>query len=367
MFKMNSETLHGIISTLAKGARKARLGENYIFIRTLEDGRLSFYFNGKEISVEKKVEAHIEGEMEVATTLKEIDAKAKALPKDQEIIVEKVDNLLVFRWGKRSKISVNTVAETSPSLEIPEMVSEVQWAPGTLQGVANVMTPFTANPNSAHSKKNPSIAGPNFYKDGETGEVFVRATDGFRATTMRGSKIDWFDESISIESSQLLAVADIFPKDVQITVGRNKGKSLVIFSTPTTTATVRTLTGVFPPVEKMYRTNAKGKWIFDRLDLIELCRRVKTLSPQNPKVEFRIKSGHINAVVPNALEQSVGVIIEGEAEEFAINANYLEMAASLFRTDEVNLLVQGNDKAITVNIDDNDDIRAILSPVRINT
>jgi len=31
MFKMQSEMLKNIISTLAKGARKARLGENHLF------------------------------------------------------------------------------------------------------------------------------------------------------------------------------------------------------------------------------------------------------------------------------------------------------------------------------------------------
>jgi len=307
--------------------------------------------------VERKVDATIEGTMDVATTLKEIDAKVSVLPNDEEITVQKEENQLRFKWGKRSKISVPIVAETSPSMEIPEMVEQVTWEPGTLHGIARITTPFAATLNSSHATKNPSVAGPNFYKDQDTGEVFVRASDGHRPVTIRAGKIDWFDRSLSIESSQLLGVADIFSKDIEITVGVNESRTLVIFKTGNITATVRVLVGEFPPIEKIYRTSAKGKWIFDRLDLIELCRRVRTLSPQKPIVEFRLKDQSINAIVPGILEQSVGVVVEGEKVEFAVNAHYLEMAASLFRKEEVNLLVEAHNKAMTMNIDDNDDIR----------
>lgn len=365
MFTIQSVVLKGVVSSLAKGARKAKLGENYIFLRTLEDGTVSFFFNGEDTSVERKVQADIQGKLDIATTMKELDVKVAALPNDAEVLVQQEGSDIKLKWGKKSAISVKTVPETFPMIDIPETTQTVKWSPGTVHGIARVMTPFTANPNSSHGQRNPSICGPNFFKDEDTGEVFVRSSDGYRAVTMRAAKIDWFDDSISIESSNLLGVADVLPKDAEITVGTNEGQSLVVFSSGSTTAVVRTLIGKFPPVEQMYRSDAKSKWKFDRQDLIELCKRVKILSPQKPILEFRIKDQKVNAVIPSVLEQHVGVSIEGTPSDFAINASYLEMTASLFRSEEVDMLVEAGNKAITVKIDGNDDIRSLLSPTQL--
>ncbi len=365
MFKIQSEVLKGVVGSIAKGARKARLGENFIFIRTLEEGMVSIFFNGDNASVERRVKADVQGELDVATTLKEIDTKVAALPNDTEILVQLEGSLIKLKWGKKSAISVDTVPETTPMIEIPELVEQVTWAAGTVHGIARVMTPFTALPNSSISQRNPSIVGPNFVKDPDTGETFVRATDGFRAVTMRAAKIDWFSESVSIEASNLLSVADVLPKDAEISVGINKGYSLVVFASGSTTAVVRALSGKYPQIDNLYRTDAKSKWRFDRLELIELCRRVQILSPQRPILEFRLINGKVNAVIPNTLDQSIGVVIDGIPSEFAINAKYLEMAASLFRTEEINLLVEAANKPITMRIDQSDDIRTVLSPAQL--
>jgi DNA polymerase III sliding clamp (beta) subunit (PCNA family) len=364
MFKIQSEVLKGVVTSLAKGARKAKLGERFIFVRT-EDEKLSFYFVGDDTSVERKVAADIQGQMDIATTMKELEVKVSALPNNEEILCQMEGTLLKLKWGRNAEISVETVPETTPLIEMPELAEKVKWAPGTVHGIARVMTPFTAVANSAHAQRNPSLQGPNFIKDLETGAVHIRSSDGFKAVTMRATKIDWFSESCSIESSTLMGVADVLPDDAEITVGINGNHSMIVFQSGSTTAMVRTLVGVFPAVDKMYREDTKSKWRFDRLELIELCRRVKILSPQKPILEFRIKSGKVHAVIPMTLDQQVGVAIEGDPAEFAINATYLEMTASLYRTDEVILYVEANNKAITVGVEGNSDIRALLSPTQL--
>ena len=365
MFKVQSGVLQGAVSQLVKGARKAKLGELYIFIRTLND-KVSFYFNGDEISVEKKISADIQGQLEVATSVGELSTKVSALPANEEILVQLDFNVLKLKWGRNSQISVEIVPETSPLIELPELVEEVKWGPGVLHGIARLMPPFTANPNSQQAKANSSVMGPNFEKCKDTGEVFIRATDAFKAVTVKAAKTDWFSEAFSVASSTLMAVADVLPEDSEITVGINEVKTMIIFKAGTTTAVARTLVGNFPPIDRNYLTEATSKWRFDRLDLIDLCRRVKILSPQRPILEFRLKSDKVHAVIPQVLDQQIGVCIEGKQMEFAINANNLEMTAQLFRSsEEIVLLLNSNDRPITVRQEGKDTTVGLVLPVRM--
>jgi DNA polymerase III subunit beta len=364
MFKIQSEMLRGIVSSLAKGARKVKSGELLIFIRTQEE-EVSFYFNGEEISVEKKAKVDIQAALEVATSVKELSTKVSALPSDEEILCQLEGNLLKLKWGKKSEINVEIIPETSPLIEIPSMVEKVKWGAGVLHGVNRVMPMFSANSNSAKAKTNPCVSGPNFEKDQHTGEIFVRATDSFKAVTIRGSKIDWFNEPFSIDSNTLGAVADVLPEDAEITVGLNEKKSLIVFQSGSTTAVSRIIEGKFPSIDKSYFDDADSKWRIDRLDLVDLCRRVRILSPQMPIVQFRFKSGKVHAVIPKVLDQQIGVCVEGKQIEFAANATYLEMTAQLYRCEEILLLVNGSDRPITVKQEGLDHTKALVLPTRL--
>ncbi|MBP1932040.1 hypothetical protein [Ammoniphilus resinae] len=364
MFKIQSGVLQGVVSQLAKGARKAKLGELLIFIRT-QGEHVSFYFNGEDVSVEKRVAVDIQGSLEVATSVRELSIKVSALPSDEEIICQLEGNLLKLCWGRNSEISVELVPETSPLIELPSIVEEVKWGAGTLHGISRLMPPFTANGNSQQAKSIPCVTGPNFSKDPDTGEVFVRATDAFKAVTVRAAKIDWFSEPFSIESGTLGAIADVLPEDAEITVGLNEVRTMVVFKSGTTTAVARTLIGNFPNIDRNYLTDAKSKWRFDRLDLIDLCRRVRILSPTRPVIEFRLMKGKVHAMIPKALNQQVGVCIEGDPIEFSVNATYLEMAAQLFRSEEIILYVNAHDKPISILQEGSMDIRSLVLPTRL--
>ncbi|MFS0558576.1 hypothetical protein [Brevibacillus sp. 179-C9.3 HS] len=368
MFKMASEVLKGTVTQLAKGARKSKLGEKMIFLTTTEDGNVVFYVNGDELSVERQVPAEIQGSLKVATSVKELYTKVSALPNETDITVELKGTLLKLRWGKKSEICCEIVPETSPRVTIPKIDVWVTWRPGALQSIARMLPMFTANPAEQKAISNPSIAGPNFSKGEVEGECFVRGTDSNRAITFRTNSIQWFDEPISLESSTLSGVAELLPDEAEIKVGISANKGTVLFQSGTTKALVRILTGTYPTVDRAYDYATKSKWTFDRQDLLELCRRVRTLSlnPHKPGVEFRIKDGKVHAVMPNILDQSVSVGIEGEPCEFAVNASYLEMAAAVYlKAEQITLFVNGPDRPISIRAEDNDDIRALVLPYRL--
>lgn len=363
MFKMASEVLKGTVSQLAKGTRKSKLGEKSVFLTTTEDGNVVFYVNGDDLSIERQIPAAIEGHLQVATSVSELSTKVAALPNEMEITVELKDNHLKLRWGKKSAITCDIVPETSPRVTIPEINDWVTWKPGALQSIARMLPMFTAKPNDPKAIANPTISGPNFSKGEVEGECFVRATDSNRVINFRTNSIQWFDDPMSIESSTLSGVAELLSEESEVRVGLSDNKGVLLFQAGMTKALVRVLNGKFPQVDRAFNYNTTSKWTFDRQDLLELCRRVRLLNPQRAGVEFRIKDGKVNAVMPNILDQSISVGIEGEPCDIAVNASYLEMAASVYlRAEQITLYINGSDKPISIKVEDNDDIRAVVMP-----
>lgn len=367
MFKMASEVLKGTVTQLAKGARKSKLGEKMVFLTTTEDGNVVFYVNGDDLSVERQVPAEITASLTVATSVKELYTKVSALPNETDINVELKDNRLKLRWAKKSEIFCDIVPETSPRIKIPEISEWVKWKPGALQSIARMLPMFTANPLDQKTIANPSIGGPNFSKGEVEGECIVRATDAHRAISFKTGSIEWFDEPMSVQSANLTGVAELLSDESEVQVGLSANKGTLLFQAGSTKALVRVLNGTFPYVDRAYNYATQSKWTFDRMDLLELCRRVRQLSPtpNKPGVEFRIKDNKVHAVIPNILDQAVSVGIEGVPSEFAVNAIYLEMVASVYlKAEQITLYVDGSDKPISIK-EENDDIKAVVLPYRL--
>lgn len=122
---------------------------------------VSFFYCGDDISVEKRVPTTVKKEIDIATTVKEMDVKVSALPSDEEITVEVKGTQLQLKWGRKSTIKVNTVKESIPPLEIPEVKRKVNWPAGSLHGLTKIMTPYTALRSSERGLARPSVCGPN--------------------------------------------------------------------------------------------------------------------------------------------------------------------------------------------------------------
>lgn len=369
MFKMKSDALKGVVSMLVKSARKAGIGDKTIYIRTLDEGLVSFYYHAMEISVEKKVAAEVEGELEVATSIGELDVKVTALPDDVEVTIEKkTGGPIQFTWGgsgkRKSGLKVDILPETSPMVEVPPFEEQVDWKPGILHNIVKYVPPFTLHSNNSKAAQMPNTLGPNFSKD-DTGAVIVRATDGIKGVIIYPKHMDWFDKTLSIHISSLQGVADVIPSDAEIKVGLSGG-NVVIFKAGYTTAVCRTLVGTFPPIERYFNTQSKGKMNIDRLELIELCKRVKLLAPTAAVLQFNVVDDKVFAVVPGVLEQALPASVEGIVPSFGVGALHMEMAALLFAmtksSDELTLFVEGYDKAISVAIDGNEAIRLWCLP-----
>ncbi|WP_178076106.1 hypothetical protein [Paenibacillus oralis] len=369
MFIIKSDALKSVVSMLVKSARKAGIGDKTIYIRTLDDGLVSFYYHAIEISVEKKVSAEIHGNLEVATSIGELDVKVTALPDEIEVTVEKTSGGPVqFTWGgsgkRRSCLKLDVLPETSPMVEVPPFEEIVNWKPGELHNLVRHIPPFTLDSKSPKADQLSNTLGPNFSKD-DTGRVIIRATDGVKGVIMYPKQMEWFDDTMSIHISALQGVADVIPSDARIQVGLSGG-TVVIFKAGYTTAVCRTLVGKFPPIAQLFKTKTKGKMNIDRLELIKLCERVRRLAPTYPVVQFYVEGNKVSAVISGVLEQALPASVDGEVPSFAVMANHLEKAAQLFEmsrsADELTLYVNAFNEAVSIAHDGNEDIRLWVLP-----
>lgn len=363
MFKMQANELKGVVNSLAKGLSKKRMSQNPIFIST-QDNTAAFYFSSELFSVEKRVQLDVQANLEVAVSALQMNQAVSALP-DGEVLVEKDGHDLKLRWGRNSTISVNTIEETSPLITIPNVVDMVTWGPGALHGVARSM-PYFCSVLAEQIQKIPVIAGPNFIKDPDTGEVFVKATDGMRAASVLAERIEWFDnKNFAIESSMLQSLAELMPETTEISVGMNESGSLLVFKAGNVTAVARPLEGKYPVPDKVFNLATPCQWRIDRRELIEVCQRVKKLTSGEARVLFKVEDEGVIAIVPHRLKQSIGVSIEGKSpDQILFNAEYLELAAHLYRTEEVILYITSNDKPVTLVGDGQNVAKTLVLPIR---
>jgi DNA polymerase III sliding clamp (beta) subunit (PCNA family) len=373
MFKIPAEMLKGVVNPLAKSARKSGAGNKTVYISTTEEGAVSFYYADAALSVERKVNAAIESELAVATSLFELDQKVSALPSHEEILLQVQDNQLKMKWGGRdSHISVDLLPETMPILEPPTPDTTVSWKPGALHGIVRMMLPFCASPGHEKASTMPAILGIQFTKD-ETGEVLLRATDSFKYIRCLAAKLNWFDKPLALEARILQAVSDVLSPDAEITVGISKS-GLVMFKTGLATCVTTPLNGLLPSehLDTAFNYNAKSKIRLDRLEFIELLRRVRTVSASNkPYTILVLKNGHIVAQTPGGeLVQDMSGTIEGAGvEAIAFHASHMEIAATFFqlpansRSDEIVLHVNSHKSPITIGVDGQDRVNMTVLPV----
>ncbi|MEK5358182.1 hypothetical protein [Paenibacillus sp. FSL L8-0709] len=374
MIKVSSEILKGVISKIAKSARKAGLGDKNLFIRTDGIESIFFYYCG-HISSEVGLKCEVQKQMNVTTTIHEMDLKVSVLPHDVTVILEVIGNRVRLKWGKNSNaIFVDVVPELSPPIDIPEQLEMVNWRTGALQAIVKNIAPFTLPDNVQLAQEFPSCLGPQFSKDPVNGHVYVRATDSHKAVRITDDKINWFEEvTASLDMKSLQGLTDVMPEDADISVGVDKSGNVMVFKSGLSTCVFRKLVGTLPNTDAKYNNETPDRLIIDRLELIELCKRVIKLSPSNPVVRFIVNKGKVTAEIPTVLEQQLTASIEGDVESFAMGAKHLEQCATFFqvldstKTEELILYIQGPNLPVTIGCYGDDEIRMTCAPHRFDS
>lgn len=368
MFKVRGNVFQEAVSGLTKGAKRARLGESRVFVNASANGEVIFYFVGEELQVEKRISVEVVKEFAFATTVMEFDMKVSALPDDELITVEMDGDKLDFKWGRSSKISVNTVPERSPLIEIPTAVDSVIWKPGYLQELARTLPSFTALTNSEKAMANPVLRGL-FIEKNDMDEVLVKATNATRAVTVRPQGVEWFSGiAASIPTDTVSGLAEILSSQAEVKVSVNEGHSLILFEAGDTRAISRLLVGSFPPIDNAYtpEEEAKSIWRVDRMDLLNTARRIKRLGGNSPCMVFKKDGAKAFIELKGVLIEQIGADIDGVDFEFAVHSDFLELCLALYRTEEVLLCLKESDSPITILSEGSDDLKTLIAQVLID-
>lgn len=355
MFKINVEKLQSEIGKMVSAAKRSRLSNSHIFVKSSESkGTVTFSFVGELLSVERVVETEVTEDFSFATSVLEFQLKVSSLPAEIELTFTKREQgHMYIKWGRNSGIVLLTVEKEEQPIKRPEGTSAISMSKGDWHYIARNFAPFTALPTSAAAQSVPTAAGVHFSKSRKG--VQVQATNSHRAIKSV-LEMDWFDEDLSIPSDVFYSVAELIPSSEIITVTLDDTKTKLIIEGENVLAVARILDGKFVDTDAMFcDATAPILWRADRMALLETTRRVKKLGSvnklgsENPILYVFKKDTRHFAVLKGVLTEQIGAVVETDDETgFVVNANNLEAALTVLRSDEVILAFLGKSKPITL-------------------
>ncbi len=349
MFKINVESLQKEVTKIVSAAKRSKLTQSYIFVSaSKEKGTVSFSFSGDLLSVVKTFETDVTEDFSFTTSVLEFQLKVSSLPDEVEIEVSPYRKGHVqLKWGNGSGITMLTVDKDKIELNLPEKVQSISFPKGKWNYFRLNFAPFCALPNSKAAEKIPTCAGINFSKT-EIGTI-VQATNSMRAIKSV-EEIDWFDTSLTIPGATLFAISELISSDEIITVSLDNTGSNIIIEGSNVLAISRLIDGKFPNTEKSFcDENATVVWRADRMELLETTRRVKKLGGQTPFMNIYKKDTKHYAVLKDILNEKIGAVVVSEVDEgFEVNANSLEAALTVLRSEEVLLAFTKKSAPITI-------------------
>ncbi|QNR65119.1 DNA polymerase III subunit beta [Paenibacillus peoriae] len=375
MFKINSNILQPVVAAMAKAIKDSGIGERNVYIKNIELGMVSFYFNSPELSAEKRIPAQVEGNFTITISMRELAKKVAGLPSNEEIHFKNVQSkggnvhyveMLWGSHGRKSNIFVQTLNELTEFLEVPVLSEKVLWGPNLLSQLVNKFKAFTLKSSSDEAKQSPALSGISMSQS-QTGQCTLRAANR-RIMVKYISDYQWVKEDVILDTDHLSGVSNLIPTKTEVEVGVSEKSGLVIFQSKDTTCVCRVLSGKYPKADHLFNHEVECKYIFDRSELMELCSRVQKITETGTKmVIFEIRNNIVFAVVPNVLEQQIGASVEGIKWSFAVNAEKLYDCVKFFEAeDEVTLYVQDPNRPITIGCDESPEIQMAISPYSIS-
>lgn len=356
MFKIKVESLQNEVTKIVSAAKRSRLTQSYIFVSaSKEKGTVSFSFSGDLLSVEKTIETEVSKDLSFATSVLEFQLKVSSLPDEVEITVYQTPKgNIQLKWGSGSGIILLTVNEDKIELTLPEISQSISFPEGKWHYFRWNFATFCALPNSKAAEKAPTCTGINFSKT-EDG-IIVQATNSVKAIKSI-EEMDWFNTSLTIPCDTFHSISELIPSNEIVTVSLDNTGSKIIIEGSKVLAISRLLDGKFPNTDTLFcDETAPIVWRADRMELLETTRRVKKLGGQFPIMKVVKNETKHFAILKDILTEKIGAVIESEQKEgFMINANNLEAALTVLRSEEVLLAFTQKTAPITLLSGDEDE------------
>ncbi|MCA1064641.1 hypothetical protein QTG56_23830 (plasmid) [Rossellomorea sp. AcN35-11] len=388
---INSEVLQEIGKVFGKVADKKGLRDNNLYLSEKE-GKQSFYLSGSDISVERTIPLESGVPISTVVPTKEFRHKVGITPNNTEITLMEANSKLYFTWGKGAKLRVPHCNEQIPLLSIPEISDWIEWKPGTLHEVTREFMEFSCQESDERADREPVYTGVNFQRDSEFNETYIRATDKRKAASM-SKEINWFNKTITISTTTLVAVAEIISAEKSIQVGINDEATLIVFKTSDTVVLSRVLDGQFnnAAIDKVFTLAPSMAETWYRVDLADIenaCYRAIKLAPTSRLIKIFSDGSEVlyqagqNVHLPkegrdeeDLIEPIGGVVdsVKGVVKPIIVDAANLLAATKLFKMDstpEITLLTALPNESrpgpgpVTVIDEDNQAAQALIGQIR---
>lgn len=308
---------------------------NNILLRA--DGkRLYFSATNLDIAIQYFIPADVKNEGSITVPAKLISSYISLL-KDDKVEIFIIDNDTVHFRSQTSQTKINGInAHEFPVIPKVEKENTVK-IPTKLLETAIMQTAFAASNNTAR----PILSGVYFDIDKDT--LKIVATDSYRLAekTIKLNEIVATNVQCIVPARTVMELGKILSKlddpDVELNISKNQ----VLFIAGDVQLMSRLIEGKFPPYEKIIPKDTKTKIEVDVEELSNVSRRVGLFARENNN-SIKVSATNNGKLSLATEETTVGeekaelnVIIDGENNKIAINAQYLLDVLTFIQSDKV--------------------------------
>ncbi|MER2010034.1 MAG: hypothetical protein ABS939_21575 [Psychrobacillus sp.] len=331
MFYIKANEIKEVIESIAGAAKFYKEDDASIGV-IAKNGVVKFVLKNALIEVEKEVKAVVKKEFKFIASAHEMLVKTSVLPNEVEAVFGEIQNGHVsIKWGRANGLILFTEHESKlEAVEIPEVDGDsvsLDWG-----YYSRTFANFCAENGSETLAKHPITNGVHFGSNAE-GKLVVEASDAQRAIKQE-VEANWLSKGFSIPQDIMKSVNKLTSGTVSVGLVNNGSRLLI--QNQNTKIITRMIDGDFVDTSKLY-VNEKSAfvWKIDRLELLEVTRRVKRLSGPLGTIKFANRNDKYLAFYENVLQQSLGVVCEGESTPFALSVLAIESALTSLKSDEV--------------------------------
>ncbi|MFS0876708.1 hypothetical protein [Solibacillus isronensis] len=343
MFYIKANDVKEVIESMAGAAKFCRDEDASIGV-IAENGVVKFVLKNALVEVEKEVKAIVKKDFKFIASAHEMLLKIGVLPNDVEAVFGEIQNGHVsIKWGRSNGLILFTEhASKLEAVAVPEIEGDsitLDWG-----YYSRIFAHFCSSNDSEVAATYPITKGVHFGSNAE-GKLVVEASDSVRAINQ---VVDgqWLSKGFSIPQEAMKAVNKLVKEAV--TVGLVNDGSRLLIQAPNTKIITRIIDGDFVDTSKLYvDENSPFVWKIDRLELLEVARRVKRLSGALGTIKFTHTNGKYLAIYENVLQQSLGVVCEGESSGFALSVVAIESALTALKSDEVFICINAAGAPVT--------------------
>lgn len=331
---------------------------------------LNIYATDLETSIKTSLEADIIKEGRIVVPIKLLVGILKTFPEAKiEIELLSVKNQLKITC-QNATFTINTYSvEDFP--QFPEARKKNLFSID-IKKLKNLISKSIRSVSIDESR--PVLTGILTEVDNNT--ITMVSTDSYRLSLVK-DKITYSNGVLKavIPSKVLDSIlkTDLFTGIIEINIEENQVSFNISQDDKTTQTTLvisRLISGKFPEYKQLIPSSFKHNLIVNKEKILEVIKRVSSISQDNIPIKLEASSGKINVSMDikeiGSSSEDLEANYTGERIEIAFNPNFLIDGISMMDSKEIIFNIEETLKPILIKQDKKEDLLYLLMPVRIS-